>query len=257
MRSVTLSEVQKFDISEALLIPDAQLPYRSCEGQSCSYCIEQQNILVSYQLMLMSKHDYSTGEHCSKIQSYFQLLMGHLMNTQPYQEELSRYCLPLCVIASTLHDIGKIALPESIVLKPSKLSTLEYARMKDHVHEGVRMIHSYRDTIPYPKLLATMKTIIYCHHEHWDGSGYPRGLQGDHIPIVGRIMSVVDVYDALTSRRPYKKALSHKEAVDFIQTRSATQFDPYIVKAFQEIQHLFEGIRKMFCTLENTFNPYF
>ncbi len=125
-----------------------------------------------------------------------------------------------------LHDLGKVTTPDAILHKPGELSADEWVVMRRHVEAG----HQVATLLPFlPE--ATLQTILY-HHERWDGAGYPHGLAGSEIPLTARIFSVCDVYDALTSDRPYKKAWSHEDALAEIQAQSGRQFDPAVVRAF-------------------------
>lgn len=126
-----------------------------------------------------------------------------------------------------LHDIGKIGVPDSILSKPGPVSEIEMAVMRQHPEQAFRMLSDI-------EFLRPALEIPYCHHEHWDGSGYPRGLQGEQIPLAARIFAVVDVWDALTSDRPYRKAWPEQEALEYIQQQAGINFDPRIVKIFVE-----------------------
>ncbi|MGB8214504.1 MAG: HD domain-containing phosphohydrolase [Anaerolineales bacterium] len=127
-----------------------------------------------------------------------------------------------------LHDIGKIAIPDSILLKPGPLDEHEWSVMRQHPQ------HAYDLLSPIPYLHPALP-IPYCHHEKWDGSGYPRGLKGEEIPMVARIFSILDVYDALTSNRPYRQAWKREKALEYIQEQSGKYFDPRVVKAFMAL----------------------
>lgn len=126
-----------------------------------------------------------------------------------------------------LHDIGKLGVPDSILLKPSSLTESEWIEMRRHP----TLAYEWLRKIPY---LRPALDIPYCHHEHWNGGGYPRGLMGEEIPLAARIFSVVDVYDALTYDRPYRAALQSSYAIEIIETLSGTQLDPQVVTAFSE-----------------------
>ena len=126
-----------------------------------------------------------------------------------------------------IHDVGKFAVPDKVLLKPGNLTKKEYEIMKLHPEHAREMLNG----IPF---LQGAIDIPYCHHEHWDGSGYPRGLKGEEIPIAARIFAVADVWDAVTTDRPYRKAMSRDEAIDVIREGSGTHFDPAVVDLFLE-----------------------
>src|SRR5258705_11438149 len=130
--------------------------------------------------------------------------------------------------AALLHDTGKLAVPEHILNKPGKLTPLEFDQMKLHVDVGADILSAI--DFPYPVM-----PIVRAHHESWDGSGYPRGLKGDDIPIGARILSVVDCYDALTSDRPYRPALTDAEAMKIIIDRRGQMYDPLVVDTFMKV----------------------
>ena len=140
--------------------------------------------------------------------------------------------IELIRIASPLHDVGKIGIPDRILLKPGKLTSDEFERMKEHVCIG-RSIVSGGDT----PVLQMAEQIILAHHEWWNGNGYPDGLEGSEIPIAGRIVAVADVFDALTHDRPYKEAWTIEAALDEIRTLGGRQFDPRVVEAFETLDH--------------------
>jgi putative nucleotidyltransferase with HDIG domain len=124
-----------------------------------------------------------------------------------------------------LHDIGKIGIPDEILFKPSALTEEEWARMREHP------VYAYRMISPI-EFLRPALDIPYCHHEKWDGTGYPRGLKSEEIPLAARIFAVVDVWEALNSDRPYRKAWAREEAIEYIQTQKGKHFDPQVVDVF-------------------------
>jgi putative two-component system response regulator len=135
--------------------------------------------------------------------------------------------------------MGKIHILDTILNKPGKLSTEEYEQMKLHSLEGARIIDRMIEQTGEEVFLHNAKLAAEYHHERWDGKGYPHGLKGTEIPLMGRIMAIVDVYDALVSKRPYKEAFTHKDAVDIIATNAGKHFDPKIVEVFLEIKDQF------------------
>ena len=137
-------------------------------------------------------------------------------------------------IASILHDIGKVSVEDSILNKKDKLTSDEYSRMKDHTIIGADILESVRKMNVKNQYINMGIDITRYHHERWDGKGYPDGIKGNEIPLAARIMAVVDVYDALTTKRPYKSAYSHEKSIGIMLGNSGTQFDPYVLKVFKE-----------------------
>jgi putative two-component system response regulator len=131
-----------------------------------------------------------------------------------------------------LHDIGKVGIPDSILLKPGRLTPEEWDVMKTHSEVGGSTIEGVIRDFGAPSYLGMGRDIAWAHHEKWDGTGYPRGLKGLEIPLSARIVAIADVYDALTTLRPYKQIWSHAEAVDWIASRAGSHFDPDVVEAF-------------------------
>jgi len=154
--------------------------------------------------------------------------------------------------SAPLHDIGKVGIPDRILLKPARLDPEEFEIMKRHTTLGRDAIiaaeRSLRTELPF---LSRVKSIAYSHHEKWDGSGYPEGLSGDEIPLAARIMAVADVYDALTSRRLYKQPVPHDQAVETICQDKGTHFDPDLVDAFLEVAEDFKTIAGVYLDSEN------
>lgn len=143
-----------------------------------------------------------------------------------------------------MHDLGKISISDIILNKPGKLTPDEYEKVKEHATEGERIINEIIARTGEGEHLLNAKLFAAYHHEHWDGTGYPRGLKGKEIPLHGRIMAITDVYDALVTERSYKEALSHDEAVNVIIENAGIQFDPLIVEAFKKVTDKFEEITK-------------
>ena len=144
--------------------------------------------------------------------------------------------------AAPLHDIGKVGIPDAILLKPGKLDDDEFAIMKTHAVIGAQALAEAEERAGGSRLISVAREIAESHHEKWDGSGYPYGLQGDAIPLSGRIMALADVYDALRSRRAYKEPFSHGEACKIILQGNGRHFDPAVVNAFLKTADQFEEI---------------
>jgi PAS domain S-box-containing protein len=192
---------------------------------------------------LTEYRDKNTGKHLKRIREYTKVLATSLRGRKDYREYISdRYMEDLC-LSSILHDVGKVAIEDSILLKPGKLTTREFARIKEHARLGGDALNDVDQEVKRESFLTLGKEIAYYHHERWDGTGYPGGLAGNKIPLSARIVALADVYDALTSDRPYKSAMSHEDALAFIVEGRGTQFDPDIVDAFLQNQEAFRSIR--------------
>jgi len=202
-----------------------------------------QNAVLATVADLVEFRDKLTGGHITRTQLYLQTLIKQLTPDLTYAEEISKWNMHSFLHSAQLHDVGKIAIPDSILNKPGKLTTEEFEIMKTHVTFGVDVIEKIMSEIKNKHaFLHHALVVIGTHHEKWDGSGYPVGLKGLNIPIEGRLMSIVDVYDALISERPYKKAFTHDEACKIIEGGAGTHFDPVIVNVFQKVKDRFENI---------------
>ena len=161
---------------------------------------------------------------------------------QLYKDESLGWDLQLVIQSTQLHDIGKIAIRDCILLKPGKLSEDEYEVIKKHTVYGEDVIMEIENKTSEHEFLEYAKIFTATHHEKWDGSGYPRGLKGEEIPLLGRLMAIVDVYDALVAVRPYKAGFPHEEAVSIIADSSGIHFDPAIVDLFLSVSDQFSQI---------------
>jgi response regulator RpfG family c-di-GMP phosphodiesterase len=156
------------------------------------------------------------------------------------------------VVASSLHDIGKVAIPDSVLLKPGKLTPRERALMQQHTTIGAECLQTIKRRLGEDRFLDVACEIALAHHERWNGQGYPNRLKGQEIPLVARIVAVADVYDALTSERVYKRAMSHIQARNLIVRGSNEQFDPAVVEAFLSVEHEFADIARQAGAQETT-----
>ncbi len=185
-----------------------------------------------------------TGSHIMRTQQYVRILAQYLMVHTRFSSYLNEDTVNLLHKSAPLHDIGKIAVPDRILLKPGKLTPDEFAEMKLHTVHGRNAILRAEQALGDVKstFLSLAKEIAFTHHEKWDGSGYPQSLAGDEIPISGRLMALADVYDALTSKRVYKEAFFHEKATEIIRAERGNHFDPEIVDAFLDIEDVFRNI---------------
>jgi putative two-component system response regulator len=182
---------------------------------------------------LAETRDNETGDHIRRTQRYIQIIAEVLRDKPRFRLQLNDHAIEMLCKSAPLHDIGKVGIPDCILKKPGKLDPDEFEIMKTHTTLGHDAITSaVRRLGASAAFLSTAREIAWTHHERWDGTGYPRGLSGDVIPLAGRLMAVADVYDALISRRVYKDKIPHEDAVDIIQSGSGTQFDPDVVSAF-------------------------
>ena len=196
---------------------------------------------------LASARDNETGNHIIRTQNYVKLIALRLKTEGLYTEYLSDEYIDLIFKASPLHDIGKIGIPDSILLKKGPLNDQEWETMKTHALIGENVLSSSRSTgIDAFDVISIAINIAGGHHERWDGSGYPRQLVGEAIPLEARIMALADVYDALTTERPYKKPWSHEDAYQYILSNQGTQFQPQIVNAFIAEEESFKTVAQEF-----------
>ena len=176
--------------------------------------------------------DKDTGRHLERIREYTRILAEEMAKHSKYKGYITKEYRDDISLSSILHDIGKVGVPDSILLKPGKLTSREFEEIKEHVLLGGDTLNTIDSRIDGRSFLTIGKEIAYHHHEKWDGTGYPDGLKGEDIPLSARLVGLADVYDALTSKRSYKDAYSHKKAKKIIIDERGKHFDPDIVDAF-------------------------
>jgi len=192
---------------------------------------------------LAESREYDTLNHLHRVQNYVVALASQLQGNRRFEAELSDANIALLYKAAPLHDIGKVRIPDAILLKPGRLTDEEFAIMKQHTVVGRDLVASIEDTLGYSTtLLRFAREITYSHQEKYDGSGYPEGLAGDQIPVSARLMAVADVYDALISKRVYKPAFTHETALELIRQGSGEHFDPDVVDAMLMVEEQFMDI---------------
>lgn len=197
---------------------------------------------------LAEARDTDTGEHLDRMKVYSRIIAQLLLENDLYTDEVNWEFIRNIERYSPLHDIGKVGISDSILLKKGKLNEEEYEEMKKHTYYGASVLKTAEQNISRKghSLFGLGIEIAECHHEKWDGSGYPYGKKGLEIPLSARIVAIADVFDALTSRRPYKEPMSFDEAINIIAEGSGTHFDPYIVDVFLKNKN---RIRKAYYTL--------
>lgn len=192
---------------------------------------------------LAEYRDEGTGLHLERIREYAKLLADEMSKLPKYKEYITAEYIQDIYHSSILHDIGKVGIPDAILLKPGPLTDDEFQQIKQHTTFGGDAINSIESKLEGRSFLDLGKRIAYNHHEKWNGSGYPKGLKGEAIPLSARIVSLADVYDALTTRRFYKEAFSHAKAKGIIIEMKDDAFDPEIVDAFLRREADFDKIR--------------
>ena len=188
------------------------------------------------------QRDDETGEHLARVSAYVRILARGLREAGHCVDEITDEFIEDLGAAAPLHDIGKVAIPDAILFKPAKLDEREWEVMRTHAQVGADILNSVCAGSERSELLELARTIAWTHHERWDGTGYPRRLARERIPLAGRIMALADCYDALTSERPYKPAWPHDLAVQHVKDQRGLAFDPELVDVFLARQHEFEGL---------------
>ena len=201
------------------------------------------DVIIEAMGELAEYRDPETGSHIPRTRAYVELLAETLVDQGHFRDKLTPEYIVLLRKSAPLHDIGKVAIRDSILLKPGKLTPEEFEEMKMHTLFGEEVISNLEQMAGQPtSFLSCAKEIAGSHHEKYDGSGYPRGLAGDAIPVAGRIMAIADVYDALISKRVYKNSMSHDEAMKIMLEGTGAHFDPILIDAFLKVEPVFSQI---------------
>jgi putative two-component system response regulator len=198
-----------------------------------------QEVTIYSLASLAETRDPETGGHILRTQRYVRALAHRLQTIPSFEKLLTDEVIDLLYKSAPLHDIGKVGVADSILLKPGKLTDEEFAEMKNHTIYGRNALKIAEEKLGNNSFMKYARRIAYTHHEKWDGSGYPNGLKGEEIPVSGRLMAIADVYDALISKRVYKQPFSHAKAMDIITKDSGTHFDPVMVENLLAIEDEF------------------
>jgi putative two-component system response regulator len=206
--------------------------------------IAAQGATITAFCTLAETRDNETGNHIRRTQNYVKVLAERLSTHPRFSQELNGESIQLLFKSAPLHDVGKVAIPDAILLKPGKLTGEEWNVMKRHCEYGRDAIIQAESELGAlgSSFLRYAREIAYCHHEKWDGSGYPQGLSGEAIPVSARLMALADVYDALISKRVYKPAYSHEQAVEMILAERGRHFDPDVTDAMHAVAGVFRDI---------------
>lgn len=205
-----------------------------------------QEVAIFCMASLAETRDSETGNHIQRTQHYVKLLAEQLKDKPRFRDYLDDETVTLLYKSAPLHDIGKVGVPDSILLKPGALNKDEWEEMKKHAWYGYEAILRAEEKLGSTSFLRVAREIALTHHEKWDGSGYPDGLKGEDIPVAGRLMALADVYDALISKRVYKEALNHEQALTGIIDAQGSHFDPDVVSAFIALQDDFWSVAQKF-----------
>ncbi|MBS7525590.1 response regulator [Fusibacter paucivorans] len=205
--------------------------------------VNARDITINALVSLLEVRNIETSKHTKRTREMMSILANHLKHKHIFSDILKDDYIDLLVATTPLHDIGKVGICDAILLKPGKLTPQEYEIMKQHVDCGVNALQneliSEQET---PDFIKIAIEIIAYHHEKYDGSGYPKGLAGDAIPLAGRLMAIIDVFDALINKRVYKEAYDFEETVSLITAERGKHFDPLIVDAFQDVKESFLAV---------------
>jgi putative two-component system response regulator len=193
---------------------------------------ESREIVIFLLAKLAESRDPETGQHLERVQRYAKRLAETLAKTPEFAARIDPDFIRLVYQTSPLHDIGKVGIPDSVLLKPGRLSAAQFEIMKTHTTLGASTLDAALKRYPHARFLQVARDIAASHHERWDGSGYPFGIVGQDIPLMARIVAVVDTYDALASERPYKEAFPEEKCLAIIKDSSGSHFDPEVVEAF-------------------------
>jgi putative two-component system response regulator len=202
---------------------------------------------------LAETRDNETGNHLRRTQHYVRALAYRLREQPRFAAVLDEQSIELLYKSAPLHDIGKVGIPDHILLKPGRFEPHEFEVMKHHPRLGYAALVKAEELLGMPvPFLRIAKEIALCHHEKWDGSGYPQGLRGEAIPLSARLMAIADVYDAVISRRVYKPEMPHAKAVAIISEGCGTHFDPDVVHAFLSLEDEFQDIAQRYADTDET-----
>ncbi|MDR1411404.1 MAG: response regulator [Spirochaetaceae bacterium] len=204
--------------------------------------LDMQNSVLRTVANMVENRDEETGSHIERTQDYLRILLDAMYSKGVRKNEIVSWDRDFFLQSSQLHDVGKISIKDSILLKPGKLDAVEFEEMKKHTIYGVRIIEEIEKNTPESSFLFYAKIFAGTHHEKWDGTGYPNKLEGEAIPLMGRLMAIADVYDALISERPYKPPFSHEETVKIIRQGKGGQFDPSLTDLFLSVADQFYEI---------------
>lgn len=228
------THIRLYNMQEQLLLDNKKL--HALVNRQLFQIEEERRKMIAALAALSEDRDDSTGMHLPNISRNCRLIAMGLSLTHKYEKAITDEFIATIQVASKLHDIGKMGIPDKVLLKAGPLDDEEREIMMNHTVIGLNTLKDIYSDNTQNMFIKMAMDIAYCHHERWDGTGYPRGLSGTDIPLAARIMSVVDTYDAIVSSRCYKPAYSHESAMTFIKDHSGTNFDPDVVSIFCRLE---------------------
>jgi len=213
--------------------------------------IASRDVTIFSLAKLAESRDPETGAHLERIREYCLLIGEDLARQEFFRETVDGEYVQMIYLTSPLHDIGKVGIPDRVLLKPGRLTPEEFDVMKRHTIIGGQTLDAALNAYPEARYLQMARDIAWTHHEKFDGSGYPHGLRGEGIPLCGRITALADVYDALTTKRVYKEAYSHEVAREIILEGNGKHFDPQIVESFLRNEDRFQEVHRRFANSDD------
>lgn len=228
-----------------------ELDFKYQQSQLNGELVRTRDAVIFGLAKLAESRDTDTGYHLERISAYSTRLAQAMRRDPRFRTQISAQFIRDIGVCSALHDIGKVGVEDSILLKPGSLTPVERRRMQEHARIGAECISQIESRLGQANFLETAREIALLHHEKWDGSGYPQGLSGNSIPLSARVVALADVYDALSVERCYKQPIAHEKCVEIIRGEAGKHFDPGIVDIFLQIQSEFERIRDTYA--EKTF----
>jgi putative two-component system response regulator len=212
---------------------------------------EQVKVVTATQLAIIfalakltQARDDDTGRHIERVQTFSKMLAEQMREMRMHATQLTTHFIEDLYQTASLHDIGKVGIPDAILLKPGKLTTEEFAEMQKHCALGANTLAVVLERHPDNHFLRMGVDVARSHHEKWNGTGYPDGLEGAAIPLAARIVALADFYDALTSKRCYRKSFSHQDACRMIEEGRGIHFDPDVVTAFVPLEGEFRRVQR-------------
>ncbi len=249
--SLQLFSLILYVLSDGKKQSDLEHDFKHQQSQLNGELVRTRDAVIFGLAKLAESRDTDTGFHLERISAYCTRLAQAMRRDPRFRSLISAQFIRDIGVCSALHDIGKVGVEDSILLKPGSLSPIERRRMQEHARIGAECISQIESRLGQANFMETAREIALLHHEKWDGTGYPQGLSGNAIPLSARIVALADVYDALSVERCYKQPILHEQCVEIIRVEAGKHFDPGIVDVFLQIQSEFDRIRATYAEKES------